>query len=114
MKNNKETLIKANKAVSSGDNEGFLSFCTENIEWIFEGDVSIRGKEDLRQWMADNYKEPPQFKVSNLIEEGEFVVAIGTLENKNKSGIVRQYSYCDVWQFESGKMAKLNAFVVEI
>lgn len=114
MENNKEVLLKANKAVSAGDNEGFLDFCTDDVEWVFEGDITIKGKELLRKWMMVNYAEPPEFKVTNLIEEGEFVVAMGTIALKDKEGKSCQYSYCDVWQFNRGKMSKLNAFVVEI
>jgi ketosteroid isomerase-like protein len=36
--NNKMLLMKANEAVSKGDYEGFLEYCTEDTKWIFVGD----------------------------------------------------------------------------
>ena len=114
MINKKDVLLKANEAVSKGDNEGFLSHCTESIEWVFEGHTTIRGKESLRKWMGENYATPPQFHVTRLIEDDEFVVAMGTISLKDKTGVVGEYSYCDVWEFDEGKMAKLNAFVLEL
>ena len=33
--------------------------------------------------------------------------------SKNKEGKLIDYSYCDVWKFTDGKMAKLKAFVIE-
>ena len=114
MISKKKVLLEANEAISKGDNEGFLIHCTENVEWVFEGDTIIRGKDSLRKWMSENYATPPQFQVNRLIEDGEFLVAIGTISLNNKTGVVREYSYCDVWQFDGRKMAKLNAFVVEI
>jgi len=110
---NKEILKKANLAVTNGDNEGFLSFCTEDVIWIFIGDQTIEGKEAVRQYMKKTYVEPPRFMVENLIAEGDYVTAIGKISLKDKSGKMTHYNYCDVWRFENGKMAELKAFVIE-
>lgn len=111
---NKAILEKANAAIVQGDNEGFLSFCTEDTEWTFVGDKTLRGKEAVRQWMAIEYKEPPKFKVANLIEGGDFITALGEITIKNEDGKEANYKYCDVWRFRDGKMAELNAFVIKV
>ena len=111
--NNKAILEKANAAVSEGNNEGFLSFCTDDTTWTFVGDKTLEGKEAVRQYMAAAYVEPPKFIVETLIAEGEFVTAIGKISMKNENGITIDYSYCDVWRFRDGKMAELKAFVIE-
>ena len=111
--NNKAILEKANAAVTAGDNEGFLSFCTDDTEWTFVGDKILRGKEAVRQYMATAYVEPPKFMVENLIAEGEFVTAIGKISMKDENGKTVDYSYCDVWRFRDGKMAELKAFVIK-
>jgi uncharacterized protein len=111
--NNKAILEKANAAVSEGDNEGFLAFCTNDTEWTFVGDQILRGKEAVRQYMATAYVEPPKFMVENMIAEGEFVTAIGKISMKNEKGRMADYSYCDVWRFRDGRMAGLKAFVIE-
>ena len=110
---NKEILQKANEAVAQGDNEGFLSYCTEDVIWIFVGDQVLQGKEAVRQYMTKVYVEPPKFMVENFIAEGDFVSAIGKISLKDESGKTVDYSYCDVWRFRDGKMAELKAFVVE-
>jgi ketosteroid isomerase-like protein len=112
--NNKAILEKANAAVSAGDNEGFLSFCTEDTKWIFIGDKTLEGKQAVREYMAIEYLEPPKFNVENLIAEGDFVTAIGTISLKDKNGKMIDYAYSDNWQFRDGKMAGLKAFVIEI
>ncbi|WP_221393621.1 hypothetical protein [Dyadobacter sp. NIV53] len=43
--NNKAILEKANAAITEGDNEGFFSFCTDDIEWTFVCDQILCGKE---------------------------------------------------------------------
>lgn len=111
--NNKEVLEKANAAVTDGDNEGFLFFCTDDVKWTFVGDLVLEGKEAVRQYMKTAYLEPPKFMVENLIAEGEFVTAIGTINLKNEEGKMIHYAYCDVWQFRDGKMAELKAYVIE-
>jgi len=110
---NKAILIEANAAITRGDNEGFLSFCTEDTEWTFVGDETLKGKEAVRQYMAVAYVEPPKFIVENLIGEGEFVTVVGKISMKNEDGKMVDYSYCDVWRFREGKMAELKAFVIE-
>lgn len=110
---NKAILEKANAAVTAGDNEGFLYFCTDDTKWTFVGDKTLEGKEAVREYMATAYLEPPQFMVENLIAEGEFVTAVGSISMKDENGKMVDYSYCDVWRFRDGKMAELRAFVIE-
>jgi ketosteroid isomerase-like protein len=110
---NKATLLLANEAISQGDHEGFLKHCTEDTHWHFLGDKVLSGKEEVRNWMKEAYLEPPVFEVINLIGEGDFVTAIGTISLKDAEGNTTHSSYCDVWRFQNGKMAALCAFVVE-
>lgn len=46
--NNKAILEKANEALTAGDYEKFLSFCTDDTVWTFVGDQTLRGKEAVR------------------------------------------------------------------
>lgn len=110
---NKEILQKANAFIADGNYEAFLSYCTDNTEWDFIGDVVLKGKEAVRQYMAKTYIEPPRFEVENLIAEGDFVTAIGNISLKDETGKTTHYSYCDVWEFKDGKMNRLKAFVIE-
>lgn len=113
VENNKATLKKANAAITKGDNEGFLKFCTDNTHWTFVGDKILKGKEAVRQWMKTAYIQPPKFDVRNLIGENDFVTATGNITMKAEDGKTVHYSYCDVWRFRDGKMAELTAFVIE-
>ncbi|MBW7674326.1 nuclear transport factor 2 family protein [Chryseobacterium chendengshani] len=111
--NNKTILEKANAAVSEGDHETFLSYCTDNTKWTFVGDRVISGKEKIRQYMADAYKKPPKFDVDYIIAEADYVTAVGTISLFEDDNQWVDYYYCDVWRFENGKMAELRAFVIE-
>jgi ketosteroid isomerase-like protein len=111
---NKAILNEANAAIEKGDNEGFLSFCSDDTEWSFVGDQTLKGKEAVRRWMATEYVNPPENRVAHLIAEGDFVTALGDLTVKDKDGKAAHYSYCDVWRFRVGKMVELRAFVIKI
>ena len=112
-KTHKEILEQANAAIAAGDFEGFLAHCTEDTEWTFEGDQTLRGKAAVRQWMEATYREPPRFKVDRMIAEGDFLVALGEITLKNEEGEATRHVYCDVWRFRDGLMAELRAFVTE-
>ncbi|AMM51818.1 ketosteroid isomerase [Rufibacter sp. DG15C] len=110
---NKKILEKANAAITKGDNEGFLAFCTDDTAWTFVGDQILLGKEAVRRYIASAYLEPPKFMVENLIAEGDYVTALGKIRLKDTDGQMAEYSYCDVWRFRDGKMAELKAFVIK-
>ncbi|WP_245856897.1 nuclear transport factor 2 family protein [Mucilaginibacter auburnensis] len=110
---NKSILEKANAAVSAGDNEGYLAYCTEDTLWNFMGDQILEGKEAVRAYMKQTYIEP-KFSTECMIAEGDFVTAIGHISLKDAEGHMTDYAYCDVWRFKDGKMAELKAYVVKI
>lgn len=57
-----------------------------------------------------------QAKVSFEVAEAmqKLTHAIGRITLQNEAREPVQYAYCDVWRFEGGKMAELQAFVVEV
>ncbi len=109
---NKETLLKANAAIARGDNEKFLEFCNEGIVWNFVGERVLKGKQQVREYMKENYTEPPNFTVTKLIAEGDYLTALGTITTTDKDGTEIEHMYCDVWRFRNGKMDELTAFVI--
>jgi ketosteroid isomerase-like protein len=111
--NNKDILLQANACVTKGDNEGFLTFCTEDTVWEFVGDQILEGKQAVRDYMNEAYTEPPNFDIEKVIEGDEHVIAIGKISMKNKTGDFINYAYCDVWQIRDGKLATLKAFIIE-
>ena len=108
----KRILEAANAAISKGDFDGFLDHCTEDTQWHFIGERTLSGKDTVRQWMADTYREPPSFKVNHLISEGDWLTAVGDITSNDGEGNEICLAYCDVWRFEGDKLAELRAFVI--
>lgn len=109
---NKAILQAANAAIVKGDTEGFLAFCTEDVQWTTVGEDTLDGKQAVRDWMATNYVEPPVFTVERLVGDGDFVTALGEIDVKDEGGTPQAHAYCDVWRFRDGLMAELRAFVI--
>ena len=110
---NKTILQQANAAITAGDNEGFLAHCTEDTQWTFVGEQTLRGKQAVREWMKTAYQQPPRFRVEHLIAEDDFVTALGTITLPDANGEAVEHAYCDVWRFREGKLAELKAFVLK-
>lgn len=109
---NKAILNRANAANERGDYEGFLAHCTDDVIWEFVGDRTLRGKQAVRRYMAETYRQPPRFSTDRLIAEGDFVTALGEIELPDASGRPVRYAYCDVWRLRDGKLAELKAYVI--
>jgi ketosteroid isomerase-like protein len=106
-------LEQANAAIMQGDFAGFLDHCTDDTEWEFVGDRTLKGKEAVRQWMRGAYKEPPHFNIQRTIAEGDSLAVLGEITLKSGEGKASLHAYCDVWRFRDNKMAGLKAFVIE-
>jgi uncharacterized protein len=109
----KAILTAANDAIQRGDIEGFLRFCTEDTVWDFIGDRTLRGKRAVREWMMEAYKEPPVFQVHRLIGDDGSVAAIGKIMLAGDTGATKAHAYCDIWQVRDGKLAELQAFLIQ-
>lgn len=112
--NNKSVLEQANAAVLRGDHEGFLAFCTDDTLWTFVGDRVLRGKDDVRRWMAEAYSQgPPELTAEHLMAQGEYLTAVGVVTTRGEEGKKERFAYCDVWRLRDGKLAELRAFVIK-
>jgi uncharacterized protein (TIGR02246 family) len=108
----KEIVEKVDAAFAQNNLEGFLSFCTEDVEWTIVGEKTVKGKESIRQWMATIESEPPRFQVKKVIAEGDFVTAYGDMTMKDKDGNAVPYAYCDIYRFRGDNIVELTSFVV--
>jgi uncharacterized protein len=109
---NKAVLLSANAAIDRGDTEGFLSFCTDDIEWTAVGEMTLKGKHAVREWMTKAYVKPPKYTVENLIAEADDLVALGGILVEDSQGQATPHAYADVWRLRDGKLATLRAFVI--
>ena len=109
---NVSILERANAAILKGDYESFLTYCSEDTVWRLVGYGILWGKVDVRNFLLENFKDPPKFDVWKFIPEGDYVTIIGKIQNKTKDGKSFKSSYCNVWKIQDGKLAELTALYV--
>lgn len=110
--NLKEILNEANACIATGNYEEFLTYCTIDTHWTFVGETTLTGLDEIMDYMKEAYIEPPRFKVDLMMEEENYLTAVGKISILNINSVWVEYEYCDVWRFENGKLAELKAFVV--
>ena len=110
---NKQIVEQVNTAFQQGNNEGFLSLCTEDVRWNMIGDNIPAGKEAIRKFLENGPAEPPRFSVKNMIAEGSIVMCNGDVTMKNAVNENEEYAYCDVYEIRDGKVAVLTSYVVK-
>jgi uncharacterized protein len=108
----KDVLRSANAAIDRGDTEGFLCFCTDEIEWTAVGEMTLKGKQAVREWMTTAYAQPPKYTVDEIVAKGDVLVALGHILVPDPAGQPIRHAYSDVWRLREGKLAQLRAFVI--
>ena len=116
-------IVNANKAVVERYIEGFnksdhaqiLSCLTDDAEWIIPGMFHVAGKEDFDKEI-ENEATPgtPVVRITRMIEEGEFIVAEGTVRAGLADGGVLNAVFCDVFEFDGGKIRRLTSYLVAL
>lgn len=110
---NKQLVEKIEATFTESDTEAFLALCTDKIKWTMVGEKSVEGKQAIREWMAPMAgMDPPKFTTTRLVAEGDEVAAFGHMTMKDKDGKEGSYQYCDLYRFESGKVAELTSFMI--
>lgn len=109
---NKEIIEKVDAAFATGDMEGFLSFCADDMEWTMVGDQTVKGTDAIRQWLAAMDMEPPKVTATHLIAEGDSVVAHGHMTMQDKDGKTAPYAYCDIYRFRNAQIVAMTSFVM--
>ena len=111
---NKKIVKGVNEAFSKNSIEGFLEYCTDNVEWTIHGDRTVKGKSAIRKWMSEmEGMDPPTFSVEEMVAEGDTVVCRGDMKMKDKDGKLGDYAYCDIYHFSTDKIDELNSYVVK-
>jgi uncharacterized protein (TIGR02246 family) len=111
----REIVEKVNDAFTNNDNEAFLNFCAEDVQWTIVGDQAVNGKNGIREFMKSmEGMEAPKFTVKKIISDEDSAVAYGGMTMKDDKGNEGSYEYCDVYRFSGDKIAELRSFVVKV
>ncbi len=56
--------------------------------------------------------EPPKFMIDRIIADGDSVACFGETQMKGDDGKDAEFSFCDAYRFENGKITHLQSFIV--
>ncbi|MBV6478101.1 MAG: hypothetical protein HGGPFJEG_00848 [Ignavibacteria bacterium] len=95
------------------DHEKILSCLNDDVVWEMPGFFYHKGIEafdkEIEHPDADGN---PDIKITRLIEDGDIVVAEGSVKAKLKSGDLIDAVFCDVFHFKNGKISKLTSYLM--
>ena len=85
--NNKKVVETYMEGYNTGDNAKILSCLAEDVIWELAGFFNLKGKDQFEKEINNEAADGnPTITISQLVEEGNIVVAEGTVKGKLKNG----------------------------
>lgn len=116
MTSNKETVQKLNQCFTRQDWHGMLPYLAEDVvrEEVGAPEL-IRGKDAFEKNMVPGPEvESMRSEIVRMVEEGNVVVSEGTVLLKKKDGAKLDIRFCDVFEFEHGKVKRQTAYTAVV
>jgi len=115
MTDNKKVIEKYMDGFNKSDHEQILACLTDDVVWDLPGAFHLVGKEAFDKEIAnDAFVGRPTIHVTCMVEEGEVVVAEGTVRAKKTSGGILSAVFCDVFIMKDRKIKKLTSYLMEV
>jgi ketosteroid isomerase-like protein len=115
MTENKQTVRRYMEAFARSDHAQVLACLTDDIEWVIPGYVHLKGKRAFDGEIENPAFEPnPEITVTRLIEEGNVVVAEGSVCTRKRDGELLNLVFCDVFIMSAGKIRHLTSYLVPL
>jgi ketosteroid isomerase-like protein len=110
---NKKVVQTYIEGFNTGDHAKIISCLTDNVIWEMPGLFHLEGKEQFDMEIEnDAFEGLPKVVIIRLIEDGQIVVAEGTVKSKLKNGELFEASFCDVFHFDNGKIKQLTGYIM--
>jgi ketosteroid isomerase-like protein len=95
------------------DHAKILSCLADDVVWDMPGFFYHEGKEAFDKEIENpNADGHPDIHITRLVEEGNIVVAEGTVKAKMKDGTMLDAVFCDVFHFSGDKISKLTTYLM--
>lgn len=109
---NKNTVELYMNAFNELDHEKILSCLTDDVIWEIHGHQKLQGKENFDAEIEnEGFEGKPEITLNRMTEENNVVIAEGTVLVKPKNQDPILLAFCDVFEFENGKIKKLTSYL---
>lgn len=110
---NKKIVEKYMDGFRTTDHSKILSCLADNVVWDMPGFFYHEGKEAFDKEIENpNADGHPDINITRLVEEGNIVIAEGSVKAKLKDGNMIDAVFCDVFHFTDGKIIKLTTYLM--
>jgi ketosteroid isomerase-like protein len=102
-------------AYSRWDHVEILACLTDDIEWLVPGAFHLHGREAFDSEIeGQGAAGPPEIVITRLVEEGDVVVAEGTVRNALDDGGMLSLVFCDVFLMRDGLIRQLTSYLMPV
>jgi len=113
MSNNKRTIETYIAGFNKTDHELILSCLTDDVEWVMPGFFHHVGKAAFDNEIENAaFSGTPRVTISRMVEEGDVVVAEGTVKSRLAGGKPVSAAFCDVFEMRDAKIRRLIGYLV--
>ena len=92
-----------------------LACLTDDVEWEIPGSVHLHGKAEFDKEIENPaFVGKPAITVDRMVEEGDVVVAEGTVRTQPKDGAEMDLAFCDVFEMRDGKIRRLVSYLMPL
>jgi ketosteroid isomerase-like protein len=115
MTPNKQTVTQYMDGFRASDRELILSCLTDDVSWFIPGMFDVQGKAEFGNHIVDEgFAGKPQITVARLVEEGDVVIAEGSVRAPREDGEILDLAFCDVFEMRGGKISRLISYLVPL
>ena len=115
MSENKLTIERYIDGFNKSDHAQILACLTDDVEWEMPGSFHYFGKAAFDGEIEnDAFRGPPVVRISRMVEEGDVVVAEGTVKSQAADGRPFSAAFCDVFEMRAAKIRRLIGYLVEL
>lgn len=114
MTENKRVIEKYMDGFNKSDHAQVLSCLTDDVVWDMPGFFHLTGKAAFDKEIENpNFVGRLAIVVTRLVEEGDVVVAEGTVRAGKRAGGELNAVFCDVFEMKGGRIRRLVSYLME-
>ena len=115
MSLNKQTVQRYMEAFGRTDHGEILYCLTDDVEWVIPGMFHVAGKAAFdKEIENDAFVGSPTIGVTRMTEEGDVVVAEGSVRATKRDGGLLNAVFCDVFVMQNAKIKHLTSYLMEL
>jgi len=109
----KKVVERYMEGFSTTDHDKVLSCLTDDVVWHMPGFFHHEGKAAFDKEIENpNAIGNPDIQITRLVEEGNIVIAEGSVKAQLKDNKKIDAVFCDVFHFTNGKISKLTTYLM--